>query len=282
MHPIIISLGDNIKLHSYGLMLGISFVVAWQLGFRYASRQGYPHKVITATYVLAIVFSLLGARLAYVLSNWTDYQLKNESFFSTSFDGLVAYGGFIGGTLAAWLHLKWRKVDAWGFFDCNAVGLVLGLAITRIGCFLAGCCHGKPTDLPWGVVFPPGCQAAETFPGEGGSVPVHPTQLYESLLGLAILPVAIVLFRRRRFTGQAFLVIMALYAVGRFLLEFFRADPDRGTVIGPLSTSQFIGLALVPFAAVMYALRRKSAPPPPRPQESATKPRSHKESQNRS
>ncbi len=262
MHPIVFSL-DGLRIHSYGLMLGLSFVIAWQLGLRNATREGYPGKVVAAAYLLAIVFALVGARLAHVLANWSDYRLHGESLVSVRFEGLTAYGGFIGAPLAVWVYLRLKKRDPWSFFDGSTAGLVLGLGLTRIGCFLAGCCHGRPTSLPWGVVFPPGSRAAGTFPGADGSVPVHPSQLYEALFGFALFPVAIVLYRRRTFTGQAFLVITALYAVGRFLLELVRGDTDRGYVAGPLSTSQCIGLALVPFALTLYLLRRKSGSRPP-------------------
>jgi prolipoprotein diacylglyceryltransferase len=142
--------------------------------------------------------------------------------------------------------------------------MVLGLGFTRIGCFLAGCCHGEKTDLPWGVVFPQGSQASRVFTGNTApSPPVHPTQLYESALGFALVPLAIYLLKRRKFTGQTFLILIVCYAVGRFLLEFIRADDDRGTVLGILSTSQFIGLVLVPLAIGLYLWRRKTAPPPP-------------------
>jgi phosphatidylglycerol:prolipoprotein diacylglycerol transferase len=125
--------------------------------------------------------------------------------------------------------------------------VVLGLGLTRIGCFLAGCCHGARTDLPWGVRFPAGSPASRVFGDMASpSPPVHPTQLYESALGFGLLALALWLLPRRRFSGQVFLLVTGLYAVARFFLEFIRADDDRGTVWGLLSTSQFISLAVIP------------------------------------
>ena len=120
------------------------------------------------------------------------------------------------------------------------------------------------------MVFPPGSQASHNFPGAAGaSLPVHPTQLYESLLGFALFPLALWLHRRRKFTGQSFLIMVVCYAVARFLLEFIRGDDDRGGLgnhAAPwLSTSQIIGLVLIPLAVGLYLWRRRLAVAPPQP-----------------
>jgi len=187
--------------------------------------------------------------------------------FASKCEGLVAYGGYIGGILAVWVYLKIKKKDFWSLTDCSAAPMLLGLGITRIGCFLAGCCHGIPTDVPWCMSFPPGSQAASVFPGgaDGYSLCVHPTQIYESLVGFALVPLGIFVFKKRKFTGQAFLIMIACYAVARFLLEIIRGDTDRGYVIGAISTSQFIGIVLIFFVIGVFLYRRKKAPAPPEP-----------------
>ena len=163
--------------------------------------------------------------------------------------------------------------------DCFAPSLVLGLGLTRIGCFLAGCCHGEPTGLPWGVSFPAGSQASYNplcisdgvIPGSVASLPVHPTQIYESMVGFLLFPVAWFLVKKRKFTGQAFLIMIVLYSIARFCLEIIREDSDRGYLFGSatsgisISTSQFIGLVLIAFAVVVYIYRMKLAPAPPVP-----------------
>ncbi len=274
MHQIIFHFPDSwpilggANIYAYGLMLGLAFIIGWHLGLHYAAREGINPKTTTTTYMLVIIFALIGARVAHLISNPHTWRYTGffASLFSARCEGLVAYGGFIGGTLAAWAYLKIKSENFWSLCDCTAPSMVLGLGFTRIGCFLAGCCHGQPTDLPWGVVFPLGSQAAGVYPSEtGGSLAVHPTQLYESMVGFALFPLSVWLLKRRRFTGQSFLIIMACYALARFLLELIRGDTDRGTVIGPISTSQFIGLVLIPLAATLYVQRRRSAPPPPDP-----------------
>ncbi len=253
--------------------MGLGIISAWYLGMHFALREGFSYKTMTTAYGLAIVAALIGARVAHLITNPQTWQFGPgfiPALFTEKCEGLVAYGGYIGGALGAWVYFKIKKLDFWSMVDCTAASLVLGLGFTRIGCFLAGCCHGQPTDLPWCVIFPAGRQAAGVFPGEHAhSMCVHPTQIYESLVGFALVPVAIYLFKRRKFTGQAFLLLVPFYAVARFLLEIIRGDNDRGGfgnhAAPTLSTSQFIGIVLIFLVIIAYFIRRKTAPAPPEP-----------------
>jgi len=275
MHPIIYTFPESIpiiggaSIYSYGVMLGLAFISAWYLSLHNANHEGFPYKTTVTAFALAIIFALIGARVAHLITNPSTWRMQGffRAMFGSKCEGLVAYGGFIGGPLAVWVYIKYvKKADFWSLADCAAPGMCMGLGLTRIGCFLAGCCHGKPTDVPWGVVFPEGSQAANAF---GYGIPVHPTQLYESLVGWAMLPLALFLYKRRKFTGQTFLIMISCYAVARFLLEFIRGDTDRGGFGNhadpALSTSQFIGLVLIVFVIGFYLYRRKHAPAPPEP-----------------
>src|SRR5262249_20692110 len=138
------------------------------------------------------------------------------------------------------------RLLAWA--DFAAPALCIGLAITRVGCFLAGCDFGRPWTGPWAVSFPAGSPAfteqtlAGLLPaGATQSLPVPPTQLYESIAGLALLALAIAVLRRRVAWGQPFAAVVVGYAVLRFAIEIVRADSGRGFV-GPLSTSQLIAI----------------------------------------
>jgi phosphatidylglycerol---prolipoprotein diacylglyceryl transferase len=271
MHPIVISIFGQ-PLYAYGMALGLSFISAWYLGMYFANREGLPYKTTVTAYTVAILFALIGARVAHLITNpdsWRFEQGFIVALFASKCEGLVAYGGYIGGTLAVLVYLKMKKEDFWSLADCTTPSMVLGLGITRLGCFFAGCCHGQPTDLPWGVVFPPGSPASHAFPAGSGaavsSLAVHPTQLYESMVGFLLVPVALFLLKRRKFTGQTFLLLIPMYAIARFFLEFIRGDGDRGTVVGTISTSQFIGIVLVPLAIGLYLWRRNMAPAPPAP-----------------
>lgn len=263
-------------LYSYGVLLGAAFISGWALAYHFTNREGLPYRAVTWAFVLVVVFSMVGARVAHILSNdpWGRIQSQGvlQVVFTFHGEGLVAYGGFIGGVLAIVFYTWCRRMGVWSLLDCATPGLALGLGLTRIGCFLGGCCHGRPTKSPLGVVFPEGSHAARIFPdpaaslGNVTSLPVHPTQLYESALGLVLLlPLSLWLMKRRKFTGQTVLAFMALYAVGRFFLEFLRGDDDRGTVFGIFSTSQFIGLCILSLAVGLYVIRRRFGPPPPDP-----------------
>lgn len=275
MHPTIFTIPIiNHPIYSYGAMLGLAFISGWYLGGYFANREGIPYKHTSNAYMLIILMSLVGARVAHLITNPDTWgELHEHGFFSALFaskcEGLVAYGGYIGGTLTGWIYMRLNKLDFWSLVDCTTPSMVLGLGITRLGCFLAGCCHGIPTDSIWGMSFPPGSPASYAFLDRAlaahlASPPVYPTQLFESLLGFVLFPIAILFLKRRKFTGQAFLLVAPFYAVGRFLLEFIRGDTDRGTVLG-LSTSQFIGVVLIFLVIGLYLWRRSIGQPVPTP-----------------
>lgn len=182
--------------------------------------------------------------------------------------GLTYYGGFIGASLVAIPLLKRDRFPFWKAADFAGIGIPIGLAFGRMGCLLAGCCFGSECSLPWAVSFPAGSPASEAQRDAHQlassylpSLPVHPTQIYESLGSLAIAAICwVVVNPRKRYDGQVFVWFVGLYAVLRFALEFLRRDA-RGGLVG-LSTSQLIGLGLVAFALLLHAKRRHAAAPP--------------------
>ncbi len=180
--------------------------------------------------------------------------------------GLTYYGGFILASVAGVLFLWKMKAPVLRTVDTTGWLIPFGLAWGRIGCFFNGCCFGTITHSHLGVVFPAGSQASRQQFDQGAlaainleSLPVHPTQLYEAAFSLAIAAFCgLYVERHKRFHGQTFLTFMVLYAIGRFIEEFFRND-DRGGLLG-LSTSQLIGLAAAALgvAAIVLISRRRS------------------------
>lgn len=181
--------------------------------------------------------------------------------------GLTYYGGLIGASIAAWFLLKRDRFPFWKAADMAGFAIPLGLTFGRMGCLLAGCCFGAETKLPWGLSFPPYSPASEAQAKaqvlttmKAWSHPVHPTQIYESAVSLAIAAVCLyVVHPRKRYDGQVMVAFLVLYAVGRFVIEVLRRD-DRGGLLG-LSTSQLIGLGLV---GVAYAIHRARSTSPHR------------------
>jgi phosphatidylglycerol:prolipoprotein diacylglycerol transferase len=174
--------------------------------------------------------------------------------------GLTYYGGLVGASVAAWVLLRRDGFPFWRAADMAGFGIPLGLAFGRIGCLLAGCCFGATCDLPWAIAFPGRSPASEEqfrdqllTSSKLWSLPVHPTQIYESAASLVIAAFCLMwLHPRKRYDGQVFAASIALYAAARFGLEFLRRD-DRGGFWG-LSTSQWIGVGLLGCAAAVHAV----------------------------
>ncbi len=247
-----------LPIYAYGVMLGTSLVVGWFLVMKFAAEDQLDQQEAGSIYMWAAVWSIIGSRVLWYFTTPTatvwDIPLINQG-------GLVAYGGMIGGFLACIYCCRKRKVPLLKWADVSAPSVVLGTGITRIGCFLFGCDYGKPTDLPWAVRFPgpnplaPNGSPAwfhhvhdlgSLAPTAARSLPVHPTQIYESLAGLALFGLLLLLRRYRKFSGQVFLGWVLGYGVLRPIIEHFRDDDDRGIYTLPFtdlqfSTSQYIG-----------------------------------------
>ena len=188
--------------------------------------------------------------------------------------GLTYYGGLIAASIAGIALLKRDRFPVWKGVDLAAIGIATGLGFGRMGCLLAGCCYGAPSHGSLALTFPPyspasegqfklGLLGATTEP----SLPVIPTQVYESLLCFGIAGICLFVVQgRKRYDGQVFAVFLALYAAGRFALEYLRAD-DRGGELG-LSWAQIIGLAILAVAIAFHVWRRRSTLVPAVPEKS--------------
>ena len=291
MHPILVHIPTPwgaIPIYSYGVMLGTSLLVAWYfIMFAGVKKENFDRELLANTFTITAIASIVGARLLYIFTNLDEYQSIGQ-WFQLRRGGLVAYGGFLGGFLGSWIYLKMKKVPLMPWADLVAPTLGSGLLITRIGCYLYGCDFGKPLTAS----APEWLKSAGTFPrwdmseapklafdqtingspayqhhmaqyfnqmtGRMESLPVHPTQLYESLIGAVLFAVGILLLKHRQFRGQVFISIAALYSVWRFFVEFLRDDPERGAAFG-FSTSQWISLAILPLAVFAYMALKKHA-----------------------
>ena len=175
--------------------------------------------------------------------------------------GGVFYGGLLLAVGVAFWHMRKHGLPLWTTCDAFAPGIALGQAVGRVGCLLAGCCYGKPADLPWGVTFTNPLAAANV--GTPLDVSLHPAQLYESAAVLAILGILLLAERLRpSFPGRTFWSYLLLYPCARFVIEFYRGDP-RGTAFEVLSTSQLVSLLLIPLSIFMLIMLRRSWSPEP-------------------
>jgi len=236
-----------LTVSTYGVLVATAFIAATAVAARRAQREGIHPDRIYDLGLYALVAAIVGSRLLYVITQWSYYAAHPLDAFKIWQGGLVFYGGLLLGIPVVIGYLRRHGLPVWQVGDILAPSVALGQSIGRVGCFAAGCDFGTETDVPWAVTF----THPESLAKLG--VPLHPTQLYESAVLLLLFFGLSWLLRRRRFHGQVFWTYIGSYAVLRFFLEFFRGDVDRGFVIEPwLSTSQFIGLLLLPVAVVMY------------------------------
>jgi phosphatidylglycerol:prolipoprotein diacylglycerol transferase len=260
LHPFLISIG-SFHLPTYGVLLVLAILGGIYTAMRLGRRVGMDSALILDFCTWMILVALVGAKVLMILTEWEYFRANPGEIFS--FSTLMAGGVFYGGFLAALFFTIWyvrvQELSFWRMADVLAPGVVLGQSVGRLGCFSAGCDYGKPTTVPWGVIF------TNSFAHEVAGVPLfqrlHPTQLYESFTTFAIFGLLLWWFPKRKRDGDVFLAYVGLYAVARFFLEFLRGDEDRGFVFNHLlSTSQFIALlALVGIATVLTWRRIRGA-----------------------
>jgi phosphatidylglycerol:prolipoprotein diacylglycerol transferase len=258
MYPKILDLGP-ITIHTYGLLLALAFIAGIWITSRNAKKAGI-NPDLTWNLGLVVIFSgLVGAKILLFLSDFEYYSKNFREIFSLSTlrSAGVYYGGLLVALAAAAWFLAKKHLPAWKVADLAAPGIALGQAIGRLGCLSAGCCYGKPTHMPWGITFTD--PYAYNNVGVTLNTPLHPTQIYESLGTFALFLFLMWRLPKKHMNGQILLEYMTIYALLRFVIEFFRND-DRGFVLyGLLSTSQFIAiLTILGSGVVYYVLRRRS------------------------
>jgi phosphatidylglycerol---prolipoprotein diacylglyceryl transferase len=268
MWPILasFSLGDaTITVAAYSTFLVLAGVVALALATRGAVRLGVPGRAAVAGYTLAILAGFVGARLLDVAFDWGPYAQAPGRIVALEFRGFALYGGLVAGLLvAAVLACRWH-VSMWSLADSAVPAVAAGIVLMRIGCFLNGCCGGTPTDLPWGVAFPtkgPGIevqllQSIGLSSVSDGSVPVHPTQLYELGAALVCAAIALRLQRLSAAPGLPALAFAAAFLVFRAANQVLR-EPLPTTSLADLLPSAYLATGLV--AAAVLWWRAAKAP----------------------
>lgn len=261
MHPTLLKF-HGLELHSYGLLLAIAFLLGIQIFVARARARGIAEEPMQTLSLLLLLLSIVGARVLFVITHWSDYAADPVAIFRLWEGGLILYGGYIFAIGGGILYVRRRGIRVWRVGDAAAPSMALGIAIGRVGCFMNGCCFGLPTTLPWGVRFPVDSVASYTFPG----APIHPSQLYLSLAGLAIFVWLLAVDRKPHFEGWLFWTYIAVDAGFRFLLDFTRYY-DASSAIGTLgglsfNMNQVLSGGLILLSLVMLAIlsRRPAAP----------------------
>jgi len=265
MHPIIWRISETLAIKSYGIAIALAFLVAIYLSARKAAKMGFRFNDFVDMGFWIIVSAVIGSRLFYILFHLGTYIKEPAAILKLWHGGLIFYGGFAAAVAVSFYFMYRKKIPIWLGADIIAPNVALAYAITRVGCFLNGCCFGKATGLPWGVAFPPGSAAGEYSFREqfiqmliGQPVEhlkLHPTQLYACLASLAIFAILLVVWRTRKFDGQVFWLYLVLYPVYRFGVEFLRAD--NKALLWKFTTPQLMSVALFACAIAAYFHMRK-------------------------
>jgi phosphatidylglycerol:prolipoprotein diacylglycerol transferase len=235
-------------IYSYGVLLAASYLLGLRLAMWRAKKWGLDSQRVLDLGIYIIIAALVGAKLLLVVVDFDQFRSAAE-VMTLARSGGVFYGGLLLAVGVAFWYIAKHGLPFWTTCDVFAPGIALGHVTGRLGCLAAGCCYGKPTDVPWAVIFTNPLAAANV--GTPLGIPLHPTQIYEAAAALLILVLLLTTERRGRpFPGRTFWSYMFLYAVSRYIIEIYRGDP-RGMVLGIWSTSQFISLLLAPLSLAM-------------------------------
>jgi phosphatidylglycerol---prolipoprotein diacylglyceryl transferase len=266
-------LGQRLTVESYEVFMGLAVAVALFVGWLLLKRTGLPVRSGLAVLVLVLASIPVGARLLNVLSKPGFYAEHPDLYLTRELVGFSLMGGLLLAVPVGLVASRRAGIDPWRLADAVAPALLVGLALMRVGCFLAGCCFGEASSLPWAVQFPFGSPAYEHFqaqaPTEGFglfdlvTVPsVHPTQIYELLASLAIAGLAAYLVRRRLVPGVAFLAATILFCLARLGNHFLRVPSATDEI--PYLAYPVLYLALIVLAALLLRSRLRATATLPR------------------
>jgi len=255
VHPVLIEIG-RFKIYSYGFMLAVSFLVGiWFAGKR-ARRYGIPENSMYDLSIVLILSAVLGSRLLYIFTH-IDHYRSILDVIALWQGGATFYGGLVLAAIGAVVFLRIKRIPFFKVADVCSPSIGLGIFLTRIGCFLSGCCFGLPTSCPFGLVFPPDSPAGYAYQG----IRIHPTQLYSSFYGILIFILIMLIERRKRFDGFTFAWLCILYGMSRFIVDFFRYYEKISMFWDALSVNQLLSLGLVIAGVLLLVLlRRRTAP----------------------
>ena len=226
----------------YGVLMASAMILCVLLALKEGKRVNISEDDILNLAIVSIPCGLIGARLYYVIFNWSWYSKHLSEILNFRGGGMAIHGGLLGGVLAGYIYTKVKKLNFFKMADCVVLGIPLAQAIGRWGNYLNKEAHGGPTDLPWGIMV--------------DGVKVHPTFLYESIWDLGVF-IFLMLFRKKqKYEGQILVYYITLYSIGRFFIEGLRTD---SLMLGPLRMAQVISLGFILIGVILnYVLSKKN------------------------
>ena len=248
MHPILFNVFGK-DIYSYGIMAALGFlssILTWLwLGRNETRREGFA----TDLGFWLMLSGIVGSRIAYVAANWSFYAKSPLDVVRIDQGGLIFYGGLILASCALVGFAMRNRLPVWHLADFAIPGLAIGHALGRIGCFLNGCCYGRPAgNNLFGIAYPPVCEPGRLFEG----IALYPVQLVESACLLAIWFALLFAYPRRRKDGSVFALYLLLYPPCRFLLEYLRGDARQSWLA--LDAAQVVSIGLFLAGLLLFAL----------------------------
>lgn len=269
MIPVLFEIGP-VKIYSYGFMLVVAFYSCYFLLSKDLKRLGHDSELASSIVMAAAIGGILGSKIYYLVENF-GRVLQDPFGMIFSGSGLVFLGGLMGGTLGVTLVLRKRKLNWLQFSDVVAPLLILGYAIGRVGCFLVGDDYGIPSRLPWALNFAKGLPPTTTYSFDSyypwvdvsgwapGALTVHPTQMYETLIGLMIFTY---LWKKRTsvtVAGSLFFTYLILAGIERFMIEFIRTNNHYA--LG-LSGAQWLSMIMIMVGGSFFVFNKETSQNP--------------------
>lgn len=228
-------------IHGYGVMIAIGFLVAIFVSTFRAKKKGLDPEVVIDLALISVVGGFVGAKILFVIVDFKEMLTAPLTVLGSG--GFVVYGGIILATLLIFLYCKKKKVKFFEYMDLIVPQIPIAQGFGRLGCFCAGCCYGAETTSPLGVVFPQGSLAP-------AGVKLWPVQIFSAAGDFLIFAILLLYSKKSKKPGNVSCMYFILYGIGRFIIEYFRAD-ERGSV-SIFSTSQFISLFIVAAGVILF------------------------------
>jgi phosphatidylglycerol:prolipoprotein diacylglycerol transferase len=265
MYPVLFELGP-VSIRTYGPLLALAFVAGILLSSLRARKSGLGIDWLPDLSLIVLISAIVGSRFFYVIYHLDEFEGRIldminpvQSTGEIGIGGLSMFGGLVLAIVCGIIYVHLKKLDVWRIGDIIAPSIMFGLGIARIGCFLNGCCFGKPSQSCLALIFPYDSPAGYVFPG----TPIFPIQLVASLFGFSIFGILLLLERYKRFDGFTFWLMLIFYSMARFTVDFFRYYEESAIVarIGGarITNNQALIIPILLFSLFMLIyLRRKS------------------------
>jgi phosphatidylglycerol:prolipoprotein diacylglycerol transferase len=249
MYPVLLDLGF-FRFQSYGVAIFLGAVAALFFIKKQSDHIELTNENLVDMVLWIFIPGVIAGRLLWVIANLG--SLDSSQVFSLYDGGFSFFGSLAAGIPCLYLYCKKKGLNHWELLDVSAPAISFALGVTRIGCFLTGCCHGNESTLPWAVKLDTSF-VAESLKG----VPIHPVQIYSSISLFIISVFLYMRLKKRVYLGQVIVWFLMLYSLSRFFMEFFRVDEPRGFLIeNVLSFSQLISVVVLIFAFFLSSKRK--------------------------